>query len=488
MKITTVGLGPGSMDFLSYGVLKALGKPKEKMIMLRTKHHPIVKDLEEEGYEFISLDYFYEKSQSFDIVYEDIANYVIEEARKHREVVYAVPGHPRVAEKTVELIESKLLEGEEMEVIASMSFVDAMFQALGFDPVGGFSLKDAFEITKSRINPMEHLIITQVYSQFLASDVKLKLMEYYEDDHKVKLIKAAGIEGQEEILEVPIYELDRCVDFYDPLTSLYVPRLKEEKRYGIEKLREIMRQLRDKENGCPWDLKQTHQTLKMSLIEEAYEVVDAIERDDIDDLIEELGDLLLQVVFHTQLGEEEGFLEFSEVTDGICRKLIRRHPHVFKSKTGKDVEEVLKKWDEIKKEEKSETTVAESMERIPVFFPSLMKAFKIQEKAAKVGFDWDDIKDVRKKVIEEFDEIVDAESFGNIQYIEEELGDLLFAVVNWARFLKVEPEEALSKACKKFLKRFKKVEDKAMKMGKKLEEMSLEEMDMLWEKAKEEEL
>ena len=236
-------------------------------------------------------------------------------------------------------------------------------------------------------------------------------------------------------------------------------------------------------DGSEWDKKQTHETLKKSLIEEAYEVNQAIDNDDIDELIEELGDVLLQVVFHSQIGEEEGFFNLGDITSAICKKLIHRHPHVFKNENI-DMNEFDKTWEDLKREEKGETTVTEGLKRIPAYLPALMKAQKIQKKAALVGFDWDNIEDVHKKVKEEYKELLDECKSGNIKYIKEELGDLLFSIVNLARFLKVDPEEALNMTNAKFIKRFDFVEQGAIKLNKRLEDMTLEEMDKLWEKAK----
>ena len=247
-------------------------------------------------------------------------------------------------------------------------------------------------------------------------------------------------------------------------------------------LQSIMKVLRSPE-GCEWDKKQTHETLKKSLIEEAYEVNQAIGNDDIDELIEELGDVLLQVVFHSQIGEEEGFFNLGDITSAICKKLIHRHPHVFKNENI-DMNEFDKTWEDLKREEKGETTVTEGLKRIPAYLPALMKAQKIQKKAALVGFDWDNIEDVHKKVKEEYKELLDECKSGNIKYIKEELGDLLFSIVNLARFLKVDPEEALNMTNAKFIKRFDFVEQGAIKLNKRLEDMTLEEMDKLWEKAK----
>jgi len=477
-KITIVGLGPGDIDLISKGALDALKNSKHAV--LRTKEHPIVERLIGEGVEFDSLDRYYETECSFEAVYSSIAEHIVSMAQGG--VVYAVPGHPRVAENTVSLIEKLACEkGIELEIIPSMSFVDAMFNSLGFDPSDGFVLLDALSFKSRELSSDKAVIITQVYSKLVASDTKLKLMEHYDDDQGIYVVGHAGIKGSESIVSMPLYELDHYRGF-DHLTSVYVPRGSSRKFKGVSDLEDIMEKLRSKD-GCPWDIKQTHKSIKKCLIEEAYELADAIENDDVEGMIEELGDVLLQVVFHSQIGKEEGMFNLDEVADSICKKLIYRHPHVF----GEDKYEestFMKKWEDMKKAEKGEETVAEGLERIPRHLPALIRAHKVQTKAAYVGFDWEEIEDVYKKVREEYKEVVDAHAAGDIQYIQEELGDLLFSIVNLARFLKVDPEESLNGTTEKFIRRFKFIEIEAAKMGKNIQEMTLEEMDILWEAAK----
>ncbi|GAA6381492.1 nucleoside triphosphate pyrophosphohydrolase [Intestinibacter bartlettii] len=478
-KISIVGLGPGDYSLISQGALELL--QSSNRIFLRTEKHPTVDQLKQQ-IDYTSLDYFYEKEENFENVYLHISKFIIDESKKG-DIVYAVPGHPRVAEKTVGIIENLARQNNvEVEVIASMSFVDAMFNYLAVDPADGFRLIDAFELENSPIDPKTNTIITQVYDEFIASNVKIKLMDYYDDEQEVYIVNGAGIKGQEQKVSVKLYEIDRYRELFNYLTSLYIPKSTKKMYNTVYDLQSIMKVLRSPE-GCEWDKKQTHETLKKSLIEEAYEVNQAIDNDDIDELIEELGDILLQVVFHSQIGEEEGFFNLGDITSAICKKLIHRHPHVFKNENI-DMNEFDKTWEDLKREEKGETTVTEGLKRIPAYLPALMKAQKIQKKAALVGFDWDNIEDVHKKVKEEYKELLDECKSGNIKYIKEELGDLLFSIVNLARFLKVDPEEALNMTNAKFIKRFDFVEQGAIKLNKRLEDMTLEEMDKLWEKAK----
>lgn len=254
-------------------------------------------------------------------------------------------------------------------------------------------------------------------------------------------------------------------------------------RFCMQDLIDIMARLRG-ENGCPWDKAQTHESLKPYVLEEAYEVIDAIDRKNREDIIEELGDLLLQIVFHSRLAQERGDFDMGDVIDGICEKMIRRHPHIFGDIKVESAGEVLKNWEDIKREEKDVKTQTQSMKSLPKNLPALMLAFKVQEKAARVGFDWDNVEDAMKKVAEEMEELKEVYKGKNGDKIREEMGDLLFAAVNVARFLEVNPELALREATRKFIRRFDYVEQAAAKLDRNLQEMTLEEMDNLWEEGK----
>ena len=255
-----------------------------------------------------------------------------------------------------------------------------------------------------------------------------------------------------------------------------------EKRYSIEDFREIIKRLRGKD-GCPWDKVQTHESLCSAMLEEAYEAVEAIDRRDMKNLREELGDVLLQVVFHASIEEEQGNFTFDDVVQGVCEKMIYRHPHIFGNVTADTPEAVLANWEELKKKEKNVTTQTQIMADVPLALPALTRAAKVQKKAAAVGFDFSDAKDAWGKVQEEAAEL-EAEMEKPEGNIEEEFGDVLFAMVNVARFLQINPEFSLTKATKKFINRFEYIENSALSEGKQLSNMTLEEMDLLWEKAK----
>jgi tetrapyrrole methylase family protein/MazG family protein len=251
-----------------------------------------------------------------------------------------------------------------------------------------------------------------------------------------------------------------------------------EKFDELVKIMEILRS----EKGCPWDRVQTHDTLKRYLLEEAYELIEAIENKDSKAMKEELGDLLLQIVFHSEIAKQNSNFDINDVIQTIIQKMIRRHPHVFAEADFKTPEEVLAQWDERKKEEgKLHESI---LDGIPLALPALLRAYKIQSRVSKVGFDWDNAQGVVEKIKEEVKEVEEAIACQEKNRIEEEIGDLLFSIVNLARFLKIDPEAALRKTNRKFEKRFKKLEKIAKQKGKNLKDMTLQEMDSLWNEIK----
>ncbi|MDH2475297.1 nucleoside triphosphate pyrophosphohydrolase [Clostridium perfringens] len=475
-----MGLGPGAYEALTIGALKEL--KNNKNIYFRTEKHPTVDFLKDEGIKFESYDHAYEKYDSFDDVYKYIAEDLITKIKDDEDLIYAVPGHPLVAEKSViNLIELCKENNIQYEVLPAVSFVDAMMEALQVDPIEGVKIIDAFDMKNQILDKRVGTIITQVYNNFIASEVKLRLLEGYEDDTEIIFVRAAGVEGLESIRKIPLYELDWQEDI-DYLTSIYIPKDLGNKK-DFQDLLDIIETLRNP-GGCPWDREQTHESLKSALLEECYEVIDAIENEDEDALIEELGDVLLQVVFHASIGKEDGYFDIMDVIGGISNKMINRHPHVFGNEEANTSEQVLVNWDEIKKEEKGIKTLTEEMQNIAKSLPAATRAYKVQKKAKKVGFDWDDVNCAMDKVKEELNEIKEVYNCEDKSIIEGEVGDLLFACINVARFLEVDGELALDKTIKKFIKRFSYIENEAIKKNKNLKDMTLEEMDKLWEEAK----
>ncbi|SDE53828.1 tetrapyrrole methylase family protein / MazG family protein [Paenibacillus sp. UNCCL117] len=492
-QITVLGLGTGDENQLTLGAWRKLEAAGNRggSLYLRTQEHPMVSMLDHHGIRYESFDAVYEANDRFDRVYETIADELMAKAKlpEAGEILYAVPGHPMVAERTVQLLRERCSsEGILLTLLGGESFLDQAFLRLGFDPIEGFQLLDGTALSPYMLNPQLHTVIGQVYDTFTASDVKLTLMELYPDDYPVTVGHALGVAGEERVREVPLYELDR-VEGYGNLSLVWVPRTESEivRKRTFARLHEIVEILRSPE-GCPWDREQTHQSLRRNLIEEAYEVLETIDEDDPDHLREELGDLLLQVMLHAQIEADEGSFTVFDVIAELNDKLVRRHPHVFGTQSAEDAEEALGNWQQIKEEEKRskgiEPEAQSVLAGVPRELPGLLKAYKLQKKAAAVGFDWKTLDEVLPVVESELEEVRDAiRRLGRAEQ-QEELGDLLFAVVNLARFLKIEPEEAMADANRKFSRRFGYIETRLREQGKKWEHTGLQEMEELWQEAK----
>jgi tetrapyrrole methylase family protein/MazG family protein len=489
--ITIVGLGPGSPAQISNGAVQALRKAEH--IYFRTTVHPIMpwllKELDLSPTDYTAFDSYYETSDSFEQVYQKIISTLTAQVYAGQAVTYVVPGHPGVAETTVtKLVNWAQEEGKLIEMVPSMSCLDAVYVALGVDPTMGLTIGDAMDIPDLR--PGTPILLTQVYSRLIASDVKLKLMEQLDDEHPVTIIRAAGIPGEEKVVTIPLYQLD-TLPWVDHLTSLYVEvknTLKSDSKshnYLLDFLVEVMQRLRAPE-GCPWDQVQTHESLRRYLVEETYEVLEAIDQKQWEHVKEELGDVLLQVVFHAEIAAENQRFDINDVISTVTEKLIRRHPHVFGSLDVEDANEVSRNWEKIKKRERerSGNQYDSILDGVPLGLPALTQAEKIQAKAARVGFQWKDISGAMAKVMEELQELKDAWMNDDQVGIHGELGDLLFALVNVARYLDIDPEMALREATQRFIKRFRYIEEVAAKQGVELIDMSLQEMDELWNAAK----
>ncbi|MBP1743390.1 MAG: nucleotide pyrophosphohydrolase [Firmicutes bacterium] len=478
--IKIVGLGPGAREAVTLGAYEEL-KSAEK-IFLRTEIHPTVEYLREWGIKFETYDEKYESLDSFDDIYENIALDLIKQHEEFKDIVYAVPGHPQVAEKTVSLLLGLCEEKKiEYKILPAVSFIDALIDALQIDPVGGLKIVDAFDLDSQIMDRRCGTVVTQVYDKYIASEVKLKLMEYYKDDCVIYFVRAAGIEGQESVRRIRLFELDRQSDI-DYLTSIYIPKDTESVK-DFTDLLAVMDTLRE-EGGCPWDREQTHESLRKYLVEESYEVIEAIDEGDYSMLSEELGDVLFQVVFHARIGKENEAFNMTDVINTICLKMISRHPHVFAKAVADTSDEVLVNWDKIKRKEQGLKSHTDELKHVAKSLPSLIRAEKVQKKAAKAGFDWDSVEGALDKVLEEYHEIKEACKEGGKEKTSEEVGDLLFAAVNVARFLDIDPEYALHFTIEKFIGRFKYIEDQAVSKGYTLSEMTLEEMDVLWNEAK----
>ncbi|WP_332650584.1 nucleoside triphosphate pyrophosphohydrolase [Lysinibacillus sp. 54212] len=479
-KLTVIGLGAADFDQLQLGVYKKI--KAAQTLYVRTEDHPVLHDLKKEGVAFSSFDYVYEKHDTFAPVYKEIAEALIEAAAKEP-VMYAVPGHPLVAEQTVQhLIEAERAGRVQLSIEGGQSFLDPIFGALKIDPIEGFQLLDGTSLSMHELNMRQHILIAQVYDAFSASEVKLTLMEKYRDDYPVTIVTAAG-SSQECIRTVPLYELDHVAELNN-LTTVYVPPVDndEDALRDWTTFRKIIATLRGP-NGCPWDQKQTHESLKKYLLEETHEFLAAVDAEDDFAMIEELGDVLLQVFLHAQIGEDNGYFNLEEVLASISEKMIRRHPHVFGDVAVEDADEVVANWETIKQAEKGETQgkLLESEYR-PA--SSLQTSFNYQKRAAKVGFDWENADDAWDKFAEEWQEFRDEVQRGTASSRLDEFGDVLFTLVNIARFYKISPEEAMLHANEKFARRFGYIEEQVKQSGKDFSDFTLEELDGFWNEAK----
>ena len=503
--ITIVGLGPGAVGHLSLETMSIMQGCEQ--VILRTAVHPTVAELAKQGVKYTSCDDLYEAGASFEEVYQNVVTRVLTAAHKG-DVVYAVPGSPLVAEKTVVLLrEQAKAQNLELAIKPSMSFLDLAYVALGIDPIAGLRIIDAQDFGAIADAGQYPLMITQVYSQLVASDLKIALMENLPDEYELYFLRNMGLED-EECRPVKLFELDRQPKI-DHLTSVYIPPMGEDENmpcgimaFGedeeeeavenmvdtasfddvdIQPLVDVMRTLREP-GGCPWDREQTHASIRSNMIEEVYEYLEAVDAEDTEGMREELGDILMQIVFHARMAEEAGRFDLQDVIDEVVDKLIRRHPHVFGETKVTGSDEVLVNWEAIKKTEKTERKHV--LDGVTQGLPALLRAYKLQSKAAKVGFDWPDVKGVWHKVQEELAELQEALASGDRAAAENELGDVLFALVNYARHQKIEPEVALNGTNNRFAKRFAHVESCVEASGKTWQDFSLDELDQFWDEAK----
>ncbi len=477
--ITILGLGPGNPEQLTLEAWNVLQEAKE--VYLRTSQHPTVAGLPE-GLTVHSFDHLYEQEKDFSRVYERIVEQVIGLGHRPEGVVYAVPGHPNIAEATgPEIIRQAEALGMEVRVVEGLSFLETTFNALRIDPLPQTVIVDALELVSAyhpSFPPDVPALIAQLYSPMVAGEVKITLMAQYPDEHPVILVHAAGT--PEEVVEtLPLYQIDQSAHT-GLLTTLYLPPVGD--FTSFEGFQELIAHLRAPE-GCPWDREQTHQTLRKNLLEETYEALNAIDLDDPAEMQEEFGDLLLQIVLQTQIASEEGDFNMTDVIRGIHTKLIRRHPHVFSDMDLSDADAVIKNWERIKAAERNENQQQQKglLDGIPTAMPALSVADNYQNRAARVGFDWPSVEGVFSKLEEEIGELKAAET---ASARTEEFGDLLFALVNLARWWEIDAESALRETNTKFRRRFAMIEAAAIAQGKALSDMTLAEMDTIWEQSK----
>jgi tetrapyrrole methylase family protein/MazG family protein len=481
--ITLLGLGPGDPKLLTLEAQQVLLDTSE--IYLRTKQHPTVAGFPP-SLQIHSFDDLYDKLPSFEEIYARIIEQVMELGRRPQGVVYAVPGHPFVAEATCpEITRRARQEGLAIRVVEGLSFIEPTLTALGVDLLPHLAIVDALELATAHVPsfpPDAPALIAQIHSRNIANDVKLTLMETYPDEHPVELVHAAGTPDQ-HVEHLPLHAIDQSPSI-GILTSLYLPP--QEKGTSFETFQEIIAHLRAP-NGCPWDREQTHQSLRTNLLEETYEALEALDADDPAKMREEFGDLLLQLTLHAQIANEVGEFNFSQLVKSVYDKIVRRHPHVFGNWKVTGVENVLQNWEKLKAEERLEEHKENGepekglLGGVARSLPALSQAEEIQRRAARVGFDWPDTAGVVDKINEECHELLNAADPASQAA---ELGDLLFAVVNLARHYEVDAESALREMNSRFRMRFAHIEQSARERGKSLNDLSLDEMEKLWQESK----
>lgn len=470
-KLHIVGLGTGNLEDLSFKAYNLINSEKPKYA--RTVRHPVLMDNSINNMK--AFDEIFEQEDNLEQVYEIIKGRIDNALDQYGEIIYIVPGSPYIGDKITDIY---LSGGHDIaiEITDGCSFIDKAIK-MANSQNAKFNIIDGSVTDKYELDIHSNNIICGVENQAIASKIKIELSEIYPDETNVIFMDI--LRNRRE--QISLFELDRQEN-YDYSTYIFVESIDITMldMYNINDLKNLMVLLRGPD-GCPWDRKQTHMSLRECVVEEAYEVVDAIEKDDVDNLVEELGDLLLQVVFHSQIASEEGYFNLEDVIAGICKKLYSRHPHVFLDELASNETEAKLNWDEIKQKEKEVSSYTEKIASIPKSMSTLSRGYKIQSKAAEVGFDWPDVSGAVLKVKEEIEELMEAYQSMDAEKVEDELGDLIFAIINFARFMKINPDIALNKTNKKFIRRFEFIEKNSQKN---LKDMTLEEMDYLWELSK----
>lgn len=479
MPITIVGLGPAGTRLLPDASRRLIESGSSEVIV-RTVEHPAVRELAE-SVAMVACDDLYERHDDFDVVYGAIADRVMAAAMEGP-VVYAVPGSPAVGESTVAIIRDRASEADiSVEILGAPSFLDLAFVAVGVDPVAdGVQILDAHRLP----DPLPlHVptFVAQVDSPLRAADLAVELGRLLDPEDEVIVLDRLG-EPDAAVSPVTVESLARLEA--GPRTTVYIaPRA-----VGLLGLVEVNRILR---TACPWDMRQTHHSLLTHLVEEAYETADALGRLPFEapggepdygayaEVEDELGDLLLQVIFHATMAAEAGAFDIDDVAEQNRRKLVHRHPHVFGDVEVEGADEVLANWEQIKKAEKQRTSL---MDDIPTGMPGVARAMKVQKRASSVGFDWDDAAPVFDVVRAEIDELAAVEEERSAT--SDEIGDVLFAVINLSRHLRVDPEVALRGSVDRFMARFRHVESSFADRGMGIGEASPEQLDEAWAAAK----
>ena len=474
--VTVVSLGPGDPKLLTIQSLETLRK--SRCLVLRTARHRTAEWLKEETIHFENFDALYDEYDDFDALHVEMARQLWTKAAE-RPVTFAVIDAQ--SDGAVRALRSTCPEDGKVVVLPGVTMADSCLAILpdGFEQSGSVRILPAMDVVKAAPDPATPLLVTEIFDRVLASELKLHLADVYGDEAGVVMFPSS-VKINRKPIEMLLMELDRQRT-YDHTVCLYIPSmtLKQRTRYCFDDLLKVMHTLRQQ---CPWDGEQTHESLRKYLLEEAYEAVGAIDEDDMDHLADELGDVLLQIAFHADIAQEVGEFSISDVTTNIVSKLIYRHAHIFGDVHCDTAEEVSQSWEKLKKIEKGLTTQASVLQDVSAGLPALMRAAKVQKKAAQVGFDWDDAIGALPKIHEEAEEVLAELQTGRDP--GEELGDLLFSCVNVARLAGLEPELLLKAATEKFIRRFTAMENLIISDEKSLEGLTLAEMDVYWNRVK----
>lgn len=456
-KITVVGLGYSGIDGMSVrGYRTLFENNNNSKIICQTILHEVVKKLSDRNIEFETLDRFYENAESFDEIYDNACEYIISCA-ENSDVIFCVSGSPALGDVITKKLAAQC--PDEIKIISSSGVAEHISSISGLVMDSGYCAIPAHALQKSMINTHSALCITEVDNKFLASELKLMLLDFYPDDSKIYYFYGHPDSKYEEIC---LFDMDRQKTYDFSVNFVILPLDNFAKKlYDITALCEIMRILRGQpteseivgltydDRGCSWDREQTHESIRVNMIEEAYEVVQAINNNDTDNLVEELGDMLLQVIFHSQIAQETGEFTFSDVVNGIVSKLIRRHPHVFGDAVANDSAQALASWDEVKKQEKANKAITDVFASIPKDLPALTKACKVQSKSEKAGYTADYSKFSKGIMHGIIDTELEPEAFG----------ELLYAIADAARNLGYDPDVELLNYIDKLMWKFTRKKD-----------------------------
>lgn len=463
-----IGIGIGVLEGLSLQAWEEMLRAEK--LVLQTGCVPLAQALRQKEVPFETLDDLYDSAEDFDALYEQAAARL----RGMPQASLCLLGNLAQNRFARALMQQ---EGLVESVLPGLGCGEgALGLCAGQIEPGAAVICPAYDLEQSGFSGATPIAVTELDNTYLAADVFSLLSRYYPPDAPCHLVRM-GRRRQIALCQLPAQEdLD-----YSTVLVLDKAGFEQKACYDFRDFCGVIARLRG-ENGCPWDREQTHESLRTCLIEECYEVLEAIQNQDDAALADELGDVLLQVVMHAAIASEHGSFDILSVTDGVSRKMIRRHPHIFAGAEAKDSQQVLKNWEEIKRREKAQSSLSQSLADLPSGLPALMRAQKLQRKMAQIGFDWEDYRGALEKLREETQELLS--SLEHKEALEEEAGDLLFSAVNLLRKLGVDAETALLAACRKFAARVEKMENFAREQGEDLAKMTLEQQNCLWNAAK----